>query len=164
MSATISACGTYRYDLFRQWDGMAVPLILWLMLNPSKADASINDPTIVRCVNFSTDFGFGRMAVANLFALRSTDPAALKTASAPIGPENDAYLDRLIAQADMIVCAWGAHGKFRNRGDNVLRRIRAAGKIPYCLRMTKGGQPEHPLYLPAALRPTPISDPTGTDP
>lgn len=153
MSAIISPCGLYRYALWRQWDSMAVPLILWLMLNPSKADASINDPTVVRCINFSTDFGFGRMAVANLYALRSTNPAALRTATAPIGPENDAHIDRLVAEADMIVCAWGSHGKFRNRGDIVLRRIRGAGKVARCLRMTKSGQPEHPLYLPGALRP-----------
>lgn len=152
MSATISACEQYRYDLWREWDSN-LPLVVWLMLNPSKADATINDPTIVRCVNFSTTWQFGRLAVANLFALRSTDPAALKTHSAPIGPENDQHIDRLISGADLIVCAWGAHGKFRNRGDAVLRKIKAAGKVAHCLRMTKGGQPEHPLYLPGDLRP-----------
>lgn len=157
MSATISACGQYRYDLWRHWN-LDLPLVAWLMVNPSTATAETTDPTITRCVNFSTSWGFGRMVVGNLFALRSTDPAALKTHSAPIGPENDFYLDRIISDADTIVCAWGAHGKFRNRGDAVLRRIKAEGKIAHCLRLTKTGQPEHPLYLPAILRPIPIGE------
>lgn len=155
MSAAFSACGTYRYNLWREWD-FSLPIVAWIMLNGSTADGSTNDPTIVRCINFSTDAGFGRMVVGNLFGLKSTDPAALKTHSAPIGPENDFYLDMIIRDVDMIICAWGSHGKFRNRGDNVLRRIRAAGKTPHCLRMTKSGQPEHPLYLPGNLRPVPM--------
>ena len=155
MSATISTCGQYRYTLERSW---ADPCrwMAFIMLNPSTADAELDDPTIRRCRRFAEDFGFSGFVVGNLFALRSTDPAVMKAHNAPIGPENDAYLDKLIQQADLIVCAWGAHGKFRNRGDNVLRRIRAAGKTPHCLRMTKAGQPEHPLYLPGELRPIPM--------
>jgi hypothetical protein len=155
MTATISPCGQYRYDLWRHWN-LDLPLIAWIMVNPSTATADTTDPTITRCVNFSTSWGFGRMVVGNLFALRSTDPAALKTHSAPIGPENDFYLDRIISDADLIVCAWGTHGKFRNRGDAVLRRIRAAGRVPHCLSRTKGGQPQHPLYLPSDLKAVPF--------
>lgn len=155
MSATISACGQYRYDLWRTWNP-AWPLMAFIMLNPSTADAEIDDPTIRRCIQFAKDEGCGRIVVGNLFAYRSTDPAALKLCSAPIGPANDTMLESIMNAADIIVCAWGAHGKFRNRGDIVLRQIKARGKVPHCLRLTKRGQPEHPLYLPSALRPFPM--------
>jgi hypothetical protein len=42
MSATISECGRYRYDLIRRWrEG---DLMLWIMLNPSTADAQRRRP------------------------------------------------------------------------------------------------------------------------
>ena len=71
--ASFSPCGTYRYTLWRRWS--FVPPATFVLLNPSTADATRNDPTVERCERRARELGCGGIRVANLFALRSTDPA-----------------------------------------------------------------------------------------
>lgn len=154
MSATISACGQYRYSLSRIWgDG---PLLGFVMLNPSTADGEQDDPTIRRCKAFARDAGFAGIVVGNLFAWRATAARELRQVGDPIGPDNDLHLKELIARPNIVVCAWGAGGTLMDRGQTVLKMMREARKQPYCLRLSSKGVPMHPLYLPASLRPTPI--------
>lgn len=159
-SAEISADGAYRYDLIRRWtDG---PLVRWIMLNPSTADATTDDPTIRRCMGFAHAWGYSGILVHNLFALRATDPRELRDHPDPVGPENDAHLrdSGYVKNGIATVCAWGAHGSLHGR-DLVVRRIlrERPGMVPtpwpaLCLGRTKAGQPRHPLYLPAAAERT----------
>src|ERR1051326_5628436 len=86
--ALFSPCGLFRYRLWRHWTPGMPPLV-FVMLNPSTADAEKNDPTVERCERRAKAGGFGGGEVVNLFALRSTDPKALYSAADPIGPEND---------------------------------------------------------------------------
>lgn len=111
-SAVISECGRYRYRLWRKWAESERMPIMWLMLNPSTADADIDDATIRRCMKFSETWGYGSMWVGNLFAWRSTDPTALfgMTEDQRIGPENQEHLISMAHESEKIVCAWGAHG------------------------------------------------------
>lgn len=143
--AVISACGRFRYLLRRRWWSEGGPTLVWIMLNPSTADASRDDPTIRKCIGFSKAWGYGGLVVANLFALRSTDPRQLYKVADPIGPENDAALAALRDGFD-VVGAWGVNGAHLNRGAAV------AAMFPrmQCLGVTKNGQPGHPLYLPWA--------------
>lgn len=142
--------GDYRYTLWRQAAGKpAVPWVLWVMLNPSTADASVDDPTIRKVRGFSERWGFGRFVVVNLYALRSTDPKALWSHPAPVGPSNDWVISQLITQGPgAIICAWGAHAK-RERVDEVttLIYIRSNGIPVQSLGLTKSGMPKHPLML-----------------
>ena len=148
-AARISECGLYRYTLDRAWSrGRKVN---WVMLNPSKADASRDDPTLKRIIRFSRDWGFGSLVVTNLFALRSTDPEALRAAPDPVGPENDDTIMRTAEAADVVCCAWGAHPMTILRGPHVAGRFRAAGILPRCLGLTANGSPLHPLRLPTSL-------------
>jgi hypothetical protein len=148
--AVLDVTRTYRYLLWRQI-AEGSKHVAWIMLNPSVADADIDDPTIRRCISFSRALGFDRLTVANLFALRSTDPRALRTHSDPIGPNNDKYLVELVKGADLVICAWGNHGALNGRAAQVCDLLK--GSPLHCLRISKHGQPVHPLYLPAALRP-----------
>jgi hypothetical protein len=151
MNATLSPCGQYRYMLSREWaDG---PRLAFIMLNPSIADAELDDPTIRRCIRFGRDSGYGGILVGNLFAWRATDATELKITAAPVGPDNDAALAHIITTSPIIVCAWGNGGTFLGRDRKVLNMVRAYRKKPHCLQMTKQGNPSHPLYLRAALRP-----------
>ncbi len=140
---------TYRYSLGRLWDAKK-PRCAFIMLNPSTADASQLDPTVQRCVQFAKEWGCGSLEVGNIFALRSTDPNALRRAADPIGPENDAALKAIANRARRVVVAWGNHGAYRGRDEAV--RVLLFGRDLMCLGVTSKGQPIHPLYVPA-LRP-----------
>ena len=155
-TATLSECGRYRYRLNRDYrDVMAErseKLLLWIMLNPSTADARIDDPTIRKCRGFSERLGFGRFSVGNLFAYRATDPKELLALTArdfhaSVGPDNDAHLVSMIAAADAVMLAWGSHGRrFVDRCEAVKRFVPMAkrGRLG---PLSKEHQPRHPLML-----------------
>jgi hypothetical protein len=155
--AHYSACGLYRYRLWRAW-GDGGRTILWVMLNPSTADhLGNNDPTIERCERRSVRWGYGRMEVVNLFALRSPYPAALRKADDPVGPGNDRAIQRAARRADTVLCAWGALGGHLGRAGGVMALL--APKPLLCLGRTGGGAPAHPLYLPYDRQPVPYGQP-----
>ncbi|WP_373086304.1 DUF1643 domain-containing protein [Sneathiella sp.] len=143
--AEFSSCGDYRYRLWRRWaDG---PMVTFIMLNPSTADATRNDPTIERCHRRAVDMGFAALDVVNIFAFRATDPKELKKSPDPVGPENDAALLSSTASAKMVVCAWGGHGHHRHRHEEICHLLNDTGITPYVLSLTAAGLPGHPLYL-----------------
>lgn len=153
--ATFSSCAQYRYLLWRTWES-GTRSVLFLMLNPSTADAIANDATVERCQRRAIAMGFGRMVVANLFALRSTDPQALYDHPEPIGPENDKAILEAAQQADLVVCAWGTHGAHQGRDQAILRMLRDAGIKTTCLGINKDGSPKHPLYVAYSASPVPL--------
>lgn len=147
---------TYRYLLERRWN--AGPSALFVMLNPSSADATENDPTIRRCVAFARREGAAALSVVNLFALRSPNPGILRVHPDPVGPANDAVLRDAVHRARWVIGAWGTHGTLHARG-NAMSTLLAPLR-PWCLGLTANGQPRHPLYLPADTPLTPYSPPT----
>ena len=150
--AELSSDRRYRYRLSRLWaDG---PRVTFVMLNPSTADETADDPTLRRCLGFAKAWGYGGLEVVNLYALRATDPIELWKSDDPVGPENDRYLREAGASGAPLVAAWGAHAK-RARVQEVLS-IPGFDRLT-CLRVTKMGYPSHPLYLPKALKPVPWS-------
>lgn len=150
-SATLSKCGQYRYTLERVWADN-LPSVLFICLNPSTADEHVDDPTVRRCIGFARNLGFGSIMMTNLFAFRSTDPRGLLTATDPIGPENDAWLDRIHEQTDLAISAWGTKGCLLNRH----RAVAARFPDLQCLGITKAGHPRHPLYIRSDARPRPL--------
>lgn len=147
-SAEISGCSQYRYTLTREWDE-TLPRTVFVMLNPSTADAHQDDPTIRRCIVFAKTWGSGALSVVNLFALRATDPDAMMAHADPVGPDNDRYISTVCEGDDVarIVLAWGVHGSHRNRDMAVLKLLMGFKRL--CLGTTKGGHPRHPLYVKA---------------
>lgn len=146
-NAILSPCEKYRYALTRRWsDG---PQVLFVMLNPSTADATADDPTIRRCIGFAKAWGFGSLAVGNLFSFRTVSPHILRQSAEPIGELNDFWLGTLNEKSTMTVAAWGNHGKLRMRGKTVKLML---GEV-HTLGLTKTGQPRHPLYVAANTPP-----------
>lgn len=143
--------GPYRYNLWRLWDDR--PHAVFIMLNPSTADASEDDPTIRRCMGFARSWGYGGICVVNLFAYRSTDPRALASVPDPVGPRNDQQIDATLGGADLVVAAWGAHGTLGARSATV-RALVEKHRPLYHLGLTKNGSPRHPLYLRSDTQPT----------
>ncbi len=148
---------TYRYLLTRIWDPTVKPLV-FLMLNPSTADALDDDATIRRLAGpkgFARREGAGGIVVVNLFALCSTDPRALVRHPGPVGPYNDVFVRQAVGQGSRVVAAWGAAPIAEERGKAVAETLAARGVSLWCLGTTGKGQPRHPLYLPgeAVLEP-----------
>lgn len=161
-------CGLYRYSLERELTRplLAGPdrgLIVWIALNPSTATATVNDPTIRREIDYSQRWGFSRLRKLNIFAFRSTDPNALRAAADPIGPDNDGHLVAGTEGAGLILCAWGTKSdddavlREMKRPAKVLALLHRAGRELHALKLTAGGHPSHPLYLPASLTPIPFA-------
>ena len=152
-SAVFSPCRTYRYLLWRWWE---IPrgYVMFVGLNPSTADESIDDPTIRRCIGFAKAWGYGGLCMANLFAFRATQPAAMKAAHDPVGPDNDHALRESAERAGLLVAAWGVHGAHQDRAAAVMAMLPGI----HCLRLTKDGHPGHPLYLPRGLKPVVMGD------
>lgn len=175
--ADLSADGRYRYVLWREWrnhpkparwrwwkkaDGSAVvdganqPLgepefVLFVMLNPSTANAETDDPTIRKCVGFAQRWGYDRIAVVNLFAFRATDPTELLRLAEiddPFGVRNQEVIERVAYDCHLIVCAWGAHGAHLGQNETVLGWIEGCTSKPlHALGFSKAGHPRHPLML-----------------
>lgn len=152
--AIIDDTQRYRYALWREWDDK-LPPVLWVMLNPSTADADIDDPTIRRCIGLSTQFGYGSLTVVNLFAWRATKPEELLTAEDAVGPLNDIHIRQLAIPHLDVICAWGSNvpKRYSNRPAEVLSLLRDTNTC--ALRLSKHGQPWHPLYLPSSVIPMP---------
>lgn len=147
--AVISDCGKYRYVLRR-----AIPSVqrwvrpcTFIMLNPSTADASVDDPTIRRCIKFAERERCTVLNVVNLFAYRATDPKDLLIAIDPVGPDNLKYLEEeLNGVNSVMIAAWGAN-KMAARMVPTLKSLVKGSLV--CLGKTKEGSPRHPLYVPA---------------
>lgn len=155
-NAEFSDCMRYRYSLVRQWDATKL-MCNWLMLNPSIATADGDDPTVAKIQRYSRRWGFGGAIVTNLFAFRATDPKEMLAAADPVGPDNDFAIVDCAMMAGRVICAWGVHGSHRDRDAAVIDLLYEANVEPYCLAVTKGGQPGHPLYLKGTLDPVPFS-------
>lgn len=158
-----AACveGPYRYSLSRWWCD-ELPMDLWVMLNPSTADATIDDRTIGRCMAFSYGWGAGGIAVVNLYAYRATDPRALRAASVPVvGEKNDQWIDTHLRTMDpersKVIVGWGATARGADRVVEVYEIIRERGFTPLSLGRTKSGAPRHPLYVKGDTVPLPWS-------
>lgn len=148
-SADFSPCRTYRYALWRRWEEDYADYAMFIGLNPSTADETLNDPTVRRCIAFAKDWGYSGLCMTNIFAYRATDPEVMMATVDPVGPDNDKWLKECAARAGVVVAAWGVHGVHMSRGDYIRMIL---PDLSY-LRFTKEGHPGHPLYLPKTLVP-----------
>jgi hypothetical protein len=137
--------GPYRYSLWREWDPDR-PRLLWVLLNPSTADANREDPTLRRCLAFSRTWSFGSLEIVNLYAWRSPTPEDLTRVENPVGDQNDRYIQEAVQRAAKIVVAWGAYKALHGRDRAVIDLL---AQPLWCLGKTRDGNPRHPLYLKA---------------
>jgi hypothetical protein len=175
-SAIISPDQRYRYVLTREWRGthnpdhwfwlgevdgaghqLGEPLsVVFIMLNPSTADGTKDDPTIRKCVGFARQWYYEKLVVINLFAYRATQPIDLKRLdrdSDPVGPHNHHHLREVLNRAGRVVCAWGHHGSYLGQDQTMMDWLDEATIQPWCLGLTDStGQPKHPLFVPYNAR------------
>lgn len=151
MSAIISPCGKYRYRLDRtvQMEGL---VFAFFGVNPSTADAVLNDQTLLKWIGFAKRNGCRRFIVGNPFAYRATDVRELGNVQDPFGPDNLHHLKSMVEQADVLVPFWGNEKKVPERlryaGFTRLRQLIFDAKKPVkTFGLTKESHPKHPLML-----------------
>jgi hypothetical protein len=150
-----SADRKYRYLLVHRWEPHQLERpCMWIGLNPSIADESRLDQTLTRIRSFSHAAGFNAFYMTNLFALVSTDWKWLKPHPDPVGSDNDEHIRRIAARIPTIFIAWGAHGHFQNRDEEVIQLLAQQGRRSLlCFGTTGDGSPRHPLHLAGKLKP-----------
>lgn len=157
--AEISDDELYRYTLTRQWSNG--PCLAWLCFNPSTATATEADQSIRKMVGFSRKWGYGRMVVLNLFAIRNRDPRAVgRMGLDAVGPMNDYWINESLKECRELICAWGCGEHFRAskhtglksldfRPVTLIQNLRGAyPNLPIqCLGYREDRHPRHPLML-----------------
>ena len=149
--ALISVDNAYRYSLGRRWANGEE--LLWVMLNPSTADATAEDATTRRCISFSNRWGFGAIVIVNLFGFISTDPKRLTLVLDPVGPENDSVLFDHLRRSENCMVAWGSlvgNHLFQSRVKEIYRHLPNNTR---CLGLTKYNYPRHPLRVSSVTKP-----------
>jgi hypothetical protein len=153
-SAFLSDCRKYRYSLTRIWDD-SKPRVLFIMLNPSTADATIDDATIRRCRRFAESWGYGGFYVGNLFPFRSKEPSDLLKSENPLGKCNGDHIKMMALCSEKIVCAWGNSSivnKLQKKFPEY-KPLEGLNRELNYLELSNDGTPKHPLYLPKTLKP-----------
>lgn len=144
----------YRYTLTKKFVSVPRSICVFIGLNPSTADENQDDPTIRRCIGYASHWGYEALTMLNIFAYRSTDPKVLYQKSFdPIGSDNDQHIVVAAQGANLVICAWGAHGELNGRGFQVKSLLQSLSINLHFLRQNTDGQPTHPLYLPRTLEP-----------
>jgi len=141
-SAIISDCGKYRYELHREWDKKKRK-VLFIMLNPSTADADNNDLTTIRCINFAKKWGYGGIMIGNIYPFRAKRPKDLRKWLKDGGTYqffNRDAVHQMAEQADMIVCAWGCNYK-----EGIPEWVDELGDLFYLELCKDNITPKHPL-------------------
>lgn len=145
-SAVMNHDRTHRYELWRSWDE-SKPTIMFIGLNPSRADETFNDPTITRCINFAKSWGYGSMFFGNLFSLRSPDPKQVeKDTKAARTISTDMRLCGMRDASETHVLCWGSWKFIEEREQQVVEMFPDAK----CFGLNQDGHPKHPLYLKAS--------------
>jgi hypothetical protein len=151
--ATISECGKYRYTLTRSWK--KGNKVIFIGLNPSTADGTLDDATIRKLKGFTYRWGYTGFIILNLFAIRSRNPTVISVLQQrkgdPIGPENIEYLKQFANMEDYakVVFMWGdkVPRAYTDWVSTVRKIFRKKSRKIWCFGITQKGNPRHPLML-----------------
>ena len=146
-TAVISRCEKYRYELTRTWDEDKKK-VLFIMLNPSTADANEDDLTTIRCMNFAKKWGYGGLMIGNIYPFRAKRPKDLKKwfnkhSYGDSIVTNVSHVEEMAQQADLIVCAWGCN--YKGGIPDWVEELCLPGDLHYLELCGDGITPKHPL-------------------
>ena len=150
--AVLSDCELYRFFLERTWDD-DLPKLPICMLNPSTGDAEKDDPTICRLTHFATRWGYGGLAIVNLYPLRASKPSEMWASENRSHDGNDQWLDAIIVTAEKngnkLLIAWGNDGAWEGEADQFIQRVKERSKTVELVTLGKTGHgnPRHPMAL-----------------
>lgn len=152
--AKFSPCRNHRYSLWRgwTWDQNGVQRrVMFIGLNPSKADEIRNDLTVTKCIRFAQNWQFGGMFMANLYSLRATNPIDLCLSTDQTRPQNVDTIIEDAKKADAIVACWGAldrmHRERLQWSATINRLLTAINRPVMCFGKTRDKSPRHPSRI-----------------
>tara|TARA_Y100001968_G_scaffold153660_1_gene140391 strand:- start:179 stop:643 length:465 start_codon:yes stop_codon:yes gene_type:complete len=137
--------------------------VVFIGLNPSKANSVNNDRTLLRIINFCSRWNYKNIYIINLFGLVSKSPFQLSKSKDPIGENNDLITLKVLefwrANIDCdLWLGWGDKGELNRRNREVLKLIKNHSylnsneknhsKRILSFGLSKKGNPKHPLYMP----------------
>lgn len=148
--AVFSDDGRHR-PLMRRWLGDTFPdhYLMFIGMNPSTADATVNDPTCAREWTFTQREGFDAMVKANVGDYRATHPKMLLEPDVVVSsPANlPTIREQAKGAARVILC----HGKLNKAlvpaGQALVQALTEDGIDLWCFGTNADGSPKHPLYL-----------------
>lgn len=149
-TAIFSKDGKYRYRLTRPCGFGKGPTVVWIMMNPSKANAFTDDLTVTKCIGFCArpPIKAKELIVVNLFAYISTDPAELCRTPDPVGRDNDAFIRAALLSADRAIAAWGGmSNQLYVKVKQMIQVVKETFPRLECLGKTASGHPKHPSRL-----------------
>lgn len=148
----------YRYTLTHTWDD-SLPKVMFAMMNPSGADITMGDSTVMRTAGIANRLGYGGQIIVNACAYRAVRPTDLLTVSDPVGPRNLATIAPLAEKVSMVVIAHGQlPPNLQHHAEAMVRTLSRAGRVLFVLGLAGDGTPLHPLArgkmaLPAKVVP-----------
>lgn len=164
MSAVISDCGLYRYRLDRDVQAQG-KVFAFFGVNPSTADADLDDATVRKWRGFTLRNGGRKFIVGNVFSFRATDVRDLVNDQVDCGLTHWAHIRQIVSEADILVPCWGNRSKLppgkAKRPEVLMQLLLASGKPVMCFGRTNSGDPKHPLMLGYDTQLIPLNFPTG---
>lgn len=139
-TAEFSVDGRCRWNLKRAWRP-SLGLVLYAGLNPSRAGADIDDMTVTKGMGFARVWGFGGTMHGNAYPFITPYPKDLAQCTAEEIEKSDHELLEMAKVANLVVLAWGAFPKCKQRLWAVSRLL--APFNPVCVGRTKDGFPQH---------------------
>ena len=156
-----SKCRSYRWILKRELLS-GKKTIIFIGLNPSRANSYYNDRTLTRIINFASRWSYKDIYIINLFGLVSKSSLQLSKSNDPTGGNNDLITLKSLEfwrknnNCDLWL-GWGDKGQLNGRDRKVLKLIKNYSylksnennysKSVFCLGLSKKGNPRHPLYM-----------------
>lgn len=150
--AKFSSKGYHRLVLWRVWK-RSKGLVCFIGLNPSTADGIEDDATIRRLIGFTKRWGYGGFYIVNLFSKVGTKFATVKFSNNLIIKNYDKLIEKYARKSNIVCLMYGDKGTHRNRNEEVYNLLKSFTFDIYCFKVTKKGNPGHPLYLPNCLYP-----------
>ena len=153
--AVFSEDENYRYMLRRQVNAEGEGDLVFIMLNPSTADETVDDHTISVCRGFALKAGYEWLTAVNLFAWRSKEREKLLRVDCPVGSFNDRVIEASLTTANRVIMAWGGgkYPKLGGRSDAVRDLLKESFDGAYHLGLTQNEEPRHPQGVPYSRTP-----------
>ena len=134
--------------------------VVFIMRNPATLSErrGRNHATRNKCISFARQWGFGTMVEVNLFSRRAGNRRQLFKENNILEDENDVVLKDAVANANLIVVAWGTmngpgHVQMRERVKEVRRILQPWNNQLFCLGINEDGSPKQPLFRGPTLHP-----------